>query len=117
MPLLPDFQFLKGLIDVLPFVNDDSQTRSALWTVLDKLLLQIEENVDVSSNVHQFVLILLDKSSLIEDDLSHHAVSNCSDNSCSDHGEGKTCAVATSVSFFVRYFSATSKYSTSTSSQ
>lgn len=99
MFFLLDFQFLQGLFDVLPFVSDDSQARNAFWCILARLFHQVDENVSTTSNLHQFVLLLLDKSSLIEEDLDSHLVDNPGDNSSSCVVEGKSYAVTTCVSF------------------
>lgn len=96
---LLDFQFLQGLFDVLPFVSDDSQARNAFWCILARLFQQVDENVSTTSNLHQFVLLLLDKSFLIEEDLDSHLVDNPGDNSSSCVVEGKSYAVTTCVSF------------------
>ncbi|KAJ8477286.1 hypothetical protein OPV22_021013 [Ensete ventricosum] len=93
--ILNDFQFLQGLFDVLPFVSDDSQARNAFWCILARLLHQVDENVSSTSNLHQFVLLLLHKSFLIEEDIDSHLVDNPGDNSSSCDVEGKSYAVTT----------------------
>ncbi|WOK93960.1 hypothetical protein Cni_G02661 [Canna indica] len=73
-----DLQFLQGLLDVLPLVSDDSQARSALWCILNRFLLQFEENVKTPA-LQRFALVFVDKSFLIEEDLDSHNVEEKSD--------------------------------------
>lgn len=92
---LPEFQFLQGLLDVLPLVSNDSTARSALWSILQRVLCQVEENDDGSLDLHRLTLLLLDKHFLIENDIDSHT----SDEFVVD--EGKEFVIA-SVSFLAK---------------
>ncbi|XP_040375400.1 uncharacterized protein LOC112167999 isoform X4 [Rosa chinensis] len=64
-----DMLFLQGLLDVFPFTSDDSEARSALWNIIARLLVRLPENEMSSSTIQQYVLVLVSKSDVIEDDL------------------------------------------------
>ncbi|KAG6481328.1 uncharacterized protein LOC122015099 isoform X1 [Zingiber officinale] len=68
-----DFQFLQGLLDALPFVSIDSTARSALWSILQRVLCLTEGNDDGSLDLHRLTLLLLDKHFLIVNDIDSHA--------------------------------------------
>ncbi|OMO90303.1 Armadillo-like helical [Corchorus olitorius] len=68
----PDVPFLQGLFDIFPFTSDDIEARSALWSILARLLVRVQEDEMDASDLRQYVLILLSKSDLIEDDLFDH---------------------------------------------
>ncbi|XP_058110020.1 uncharacterized protein LOC131253163 isoform X2 [Magnolia sinica] len=67
-----DLSFLQGLLDILPLVSDDSQARSALWSVLARVLTQVEENAMGESTLQQYTSVLVEKSGIIEEDLDDH---------------------------------------------
>ncbi|OMO58265.1 Armadillo-like helical [Corchorus capsularis] len=67
-----DLHFLQGLFDIFPFTSDDLEARSALWSILARLLVRVQEDEMDASDLRQYVLILLSKSDLIEDDLFDH---------------------------------------------
>lgn len=92
---LPDFQFLQGLLDVLPLVSNDSTARSALWSILQRVLCRAEENDDGSLDLHRLILLLLDKHFLIENDIGSHASNDFAGD------EGKEFVIAT-VSFLAK---------------
>ncbi|KAH7673896.1 Armadillo-like helical-containing protein [Dioscorea alata] len=71
-----DFTFLHGLLDILPFVTDDSQARNALWSILARLLVQVVENDLSPSTLCHFASVFSQKSSLIEEDLAGHSMQN-----------------------------------------
>lgn len=73
---LPDFTFLHGLLDILPFVTDDLQARNALWSILARLLVQVVENDLSPSTLCHFASVFSQKSSLIEEDLAGHSMQN-----------------------------------------
>ena len=73
---LSDFAFLHDLLDILPFVTDDSQARNALWSILVRLLVQVEDNDLSSSTLCHFASVFSQKSSLIEEDLAGHLRQN-----------------------------------------
>lgn len=64
-----DFPFLQGLLDVFPFASDDLEARSALWSIISRVLVQVRENEMNQSSLFQYVSVLVSKSDLIEDDL------------------------------------------------
>ncbi|KAE8712220.1 ARM repeat superfamily protein, putative isoform 2 [Hibiscus syriacus] len=64
-----DFPFLQGLFDIFPFTSDDSEARSALWSIIARLLVRVREDEMSTSSLHQIVFILLSNSDVIEDDL------------------------------------------------
>ncbi|KAG6468599.1 hypothetical protein ZIOFF_073287 [Zingiber officinale] len=56
----------QGLLDALPLVSNDSTTRSALWSILQRVFCLAEENDDGSLDLHRLTLLLLDKYFLID---------------------------------------------------
>ncbi|XXG86064.1 hypothetical protein AAC387_Pa11g1038 [Persea americana] len=74
-----DLSFLQGLLDVLPFVSDDSQARGALWSVLARVLVQVEVDSMSQSSLQQYGSVLIDKSELIEEDLDSHKLEDSTD--------------------------------------
>ncbi|KAM5584356.1 hypothetical protein ABKV19_003962 [Rosa sericea] len=64
-----DMLFLQGLLDVFPFTADESEARSALWNIIARLLVRVPENEMSSSTLQKYVLVLVSKSDVIEDDL------------------------------------------------
>ncbi|KAJ8749999.1 hypothetical protein K2173_013914 [Erythroxylum novogranatense] len=73
-----DLPFLEGLLDILSFASDDLEARSALWSIMARLFVRIKENEMNLSTLHQFVLVLLAKSDLIEEDLLDRQLDNLS---------------------------------------
>ncbi|XP_073006065.1 uncharacterized protein [Typha latifolia] len=67
-----DILFLQGLFDILPLVSDEPQARNALWCILARLLVQVQEDDISLSSSRQFPLLLLEKSYVIEEDLESH---------------------------------------------
>jgi hypothetical protein len=72
--------FLQGLLEVFPLASDDVEARSALWSIIARLLVRARENDMSLSSLHQYVLVLARKSEIIEDDLLNRQ----SDNSCEE---------------------------------
>ncbi|XP_037491700.1 uncharacterized protein LOC105637335 [Jatropha curcas] len=64
-----DLAFLQGLLDIFPFASDDCEARSALWSIFARLLVRVKENELDLSTLCQYVLVLVTKTDLIEDDL------------------------------------------------
>lgn len=75
-----DLPFLQGLLEVFPLASDDVEARSALWSIIARLLVRARENDMSLSSLHQYVLVLARKSEIIEDDLLNRQ----SDNSCEE---------------------------------
>lgn len=91
--ILPDSSFLQGLFDIFPFASDDIEARSAIWSVIARLLVQVEVTLMSSSSLHQYVSVFLSKSEVIEDELIDNPSDNCKDGA-------KLSARTTAVSFY-----------------
>lgn len=68
----PDLPFLQGLFDIFPFTSDDLEAHCAVWSIIARLLVQVREDDISASSLREYVLILLSKSDMIEDDLFDH---------------------------------------------
>lgn len=88
--------FLQGLLDVFPFASDDIEARSAIWSILARLLMRIEKT-DLS-NLHQLVSVLTSKSEVVEDELLNY---NVDDSSEDLRSSTKLTARTFAVSFFI----------------
>ncbi|XP_050211722.1 uncharacterized protein LOC126661880 isoform X2 [Mercurialis annua] len=64
-----DLTFLQGLFDILPLASDDLDAWRALWSIIARLLVRVKESEMDLSSLHQYVLILVSKADVIEDDL------------------------------------------------
>ncbi|XP_034221782.1 protein saal1 isoform X4 [Prunus dulcis] len=64
---LPDK--VEGLLDIFPFSSEDLEARSALWNIIARLLVRVQENEMSRSALQQYVSVLVSKSDVIEDDL------------------------------------------------
>eukprot|EP00257_Ricinus_communis_P020582 XP_015579844.1 uncharacterized protein LOC8266986 isoform X1 [Ricinus communis] len=64
-----DLTFLQGLFDIFALASDDFEARSALWSIIAKLLVRVKESEMGLSSLHQYVLVLVSKAELIEDNL------------------------------------------------
>ncbi|XP_058197847.1 uncharacterized protein LOC131313519 isoform X2 [Rhododendron vialii] len=64
-----DLSFLQGLFDIFPFASDDIEARSAIWSVIARLLVQVQVTLMSSSSLHQYVSVFLSKAEVIEDEL------------------------------------------------
>ncbi|XP_021611223.1 uncharacterized protein LOC110614069 [Manihot esculenta] len=71
-----DFMCLQGLLDIFPLVSDDVEARSALWSIIARLLVRVKENEMSLSILHQYVLVLVSKTDIIEDDLLDRQLDN-----------------------------------------
>ena len=54
---------------MFPFASDDLEARSALWSIISRVLVQVRENEMNQSSLFQYVSVLVSKSDLIKDDL------------------------------------------------
>lgn len=72
-----DLPLLQGLLGLLPFVSSDIEVRRALWSVLGRLLVCINEDRMIQSSLQQIVAILVDKADFIEDDIIDHCDEDC----------------------------------------
>ncbi|KAB8903397.1 hypothetical protein FH972_026798 [Carpinus fangiana] len=95
-----DLPFLWGLLEIFPFASDDLEARSALWSIIARLLFYVQENEMSQSIVSQYVSVLVSKSNLIEDDLLDHQL----DDSSKGHKEGLTtyCTKSNAISTALR---------------
>uniref|UniRef100_A0A5B7BF14 Protein saal1 n=1 Tax=Davidia involucrata TaxID=16924 RepID=A0A5B7BF14_DAVIN len=64
-----DLSFLQGLLDIFPFTSDDMEARSAIWSIVARLLIRVQESEMSLSSLHQYVSVLVSKSDVIEEDL------------------------------------------------
>lgn len=98
----PDLPFLQGLLEIFPFASDDLEARSALWSIIARLLFHVRENEMSQPSLSQYVSVLVSKSDLIEDDLLDYQVD---DSSKGPKGLTASCtksnARTTAVSFCV----------------
>lgn len=96
---------------MFPFASDDLEARSALWSIIARILVQVQENEMNRSSLFQYVSVLVGKSDLIEDELL-----DCQSDDLSKGHEGlttsctKSNARTTAVSCFALVFSVTDIY-------
>ncbi|KAJ4841780.1 hypothetical protein Tsubulata_010519 [Turnera subulata] len=64
------------LADVPHLAQEVSEARSALWSTIARVLVRVKENEMSLSSLNQYVLVLLSKSDLIEDDLLDQQLDN-----------------------------------------
>uniref|UniRef100_M8BB78 Uncharacterized protein n=1 Tax=Aegilops tauschii TaxID=37682 RepID=M8BB78_AEGTA len=69
-----DLPFLEGLLEVLPEVPDDDQARYALWSILARILAQVQATELNSSSLDRFASLFSGKFGLIKDDLENQLV-------------------------------------------
>ncbi|KAL4199912.1 hypothetical protein AMTRI_Chr03g53660 [Amborella trichopoda] len=67
-----DLPFLQGLLDLLPSVSDDSQARHALWSVLARILVKVQDADMGSLYLRQYASVLMRKSDVIIEDIIDH---------------------------------------------
>ncbi|KAM7260177.1 hypothetical protein ACFE04_015918 [Oxalis oulophora] len=65
----PDLPFLQGLLDIFPFASDDYEARTALWSIMTRVLNKVEEDKLSPSSLHELVSVFVSRADLIEDDL------------------------------------------------
>ncbi|KAK8469657.1 hypothetical protein PHAVU_005G128700 [Phaseolus vulgaris] len=58
-----------GLLDIFPFASDDVEARNAVWNVIARILVRIQESEMSPSRVHHCIMVLVEKHDLIEDEL------------------------------------------------
>ncbi|GAB2274670.1 hypothetical protein Dimus_009441 [Dionaea muscipula] len=73
-----DSLVLQCLFDLFPLASDDFEARNAIWSIVARLSNQIQANDMSSSNIAPYVLALVSKSDLIEDDLLDYQVETSS---------------------------------------
>ncbi|KAM3294837.1 hypothetical protein ACQJBY_037609 [Aegilops geniculata] len=69
-----DLPFLEGLLEVLPEIPDDDQARYALWSILARILAQVQATELNSSSLDRFASLFSGKFGLIKDDLENQVV-------------------------------------------
>ncbi|XP_042509902.1 uncharacterized protein LOC122085508 isoform X2 [Macadamia integrifolia] len=111
-----DLPFLQGLLENFPLVSDDLEARSALWSVLARLLVQVKEDDMSPSKLHNCVAILVENSDFIEEDLIDHQEEDSSEDFKSSSTSGtkstlRTTALNHLASIFERWTAATSDVS------
>ncbi|KAL8057749.1 hypothetical protein ABFX02_04G204100 [Erythranthe guttata] len=67
--LSQDLNFLQGVFNVFPFASDDAEAQSAIWSVIARLLMLVQESEMSPSIFHFLVSILASKLDLIEDEI------------------------------------------------
>ncbi|XP_043704647.1 uncharacterized protein LOC122654569 [Telopea speciosissima] len=96
-----DLPFLQGLLENFPLVSDDLETRSALWSVLARLLAEVKEDDMSPSNLHNYVAILVKNSDFIEEDLFDHQVEDSSEDFKSSSTSGRKSTLRTALNHLV----------------
>lgn len=61
--------FLQGLLDIFSFTGDDLEARDAVWSIIARILVRVQENVMTRPRLFEYVSLLVSKTDLIEDDL------------------------------------------------
>ncbi|KAM3406324.1 hypothetical protein ACQJBY_000425 [Aegilops geniculata] len=69
-----DLRFLESLLEVIPEIPDDDQTRYALWSILSCILAQVQGAELNSSSLDRFASLFSRKFGLIKDDLESQVV-------------------------------------------
>ncbi|KAK7324892.1 hypothetical protein VNO77_28812 [Canavalia gladiata] len=69
-----DLCLFGGLLDIFPFASDDVDARNALWSVIARILVRIQETEMSFSSVNHYVSVLVRKIDLIEDELLNQQV-------------------------------------------
>lgn len=68
----PDLSFLQGLLDIFSFAGDDLEARDAVWSIIARILVHVEEKAMSRPRMFEYVSLLVSKTDLIEDDLLDH---------------------------------------------
>lgn len=63
---------------MIPFASDDLEARSALWSIVARILVKVQEDEMRQSSLHQYVSVLVSSSDMIEDDLLDHQLDETS---------------------------------------
>ena len=97
---LPDLSFLEGLLDIFPFASNDLEARKALWNIMARILVRIQESELSPSSLYHHVALLTSKVDLIEDELLNQQLGDTGNENESLTSPGsKADAKITSVSF------------------
>ncbi|KAL1298715.1 hypothetical protein HN51_043019 [Arachis hypogaea] len=73
-----DFGLLAGLLDIFPFASDDLEARNALWNVIARIMVRIQETEISPSSLYHYVSVLVNKTDMIEDELLNQQLVNSS---------------------------------------
>lgn len=57
---------------MIPIASDDLEARSALWSIVARLLVEVQEDEMRQPSLDQYVSVLVSSSDMIEDDLLDH---------------------------------------------
>ncbi|XP_022730759.1 protein saal1 isoform X2 [Durio zibethinus] len=102
-----DLPFLQGLFDIFPFTLDDLEARCALWNIIARLLVRVQEDEMNASSLRQYVFILLSKSDIIEDDLFDHQFDENKENkslaTCGRRSNARTLALRRIISILNKW--------------
>ncbi|XP_021279279.1 protein SAAL1 isoform X3 [Herrania umbratica] len=105
--LSQDLPFLQGLFDIFPFTSDELEARCALWSIIARLLVRVQEDEMSASGLRQYVFILLSKSDLIEDDLFDHQFDENKENeslaTCGRRSNARTFALKRIISILNKW--------------
>ncbi|KAL5709667.1 hypothetical protein ACHQM5_020330 [Ranunculus cassubicifolius] len=71
-----DLPLLRGLLGLIPSVSNDLEARNALWSVLGRFLVCIQEDEMSPSSLHQYVAAFVEKYDIIQDDIIDHQFSS-----------------------------------------
>lgn len=91
---------MQELLDLFPFASDDAEARKAIWSIISKLSVQIEETDMSPSTLHQLLSVLVSKSELIEEELFDHELDDSNGNHESSNGHTELNPIIIAVSFF-----------------
>lgn len=69
-----DVDFLQGILSIFSFASDDTEAKSALWSITARVLRSVEENTMSTLDLRWCVSILVSNYHLIEEALLDHEV-------------------------------------------
>lgn len=96
-----DLLLLQGLFSLFPFASADAEARSALWSIIARLLIQVQEIELSPLQLHQYVSVITSETEVIEEELLDHQ-SNDSNEECGSSATlAKLAARNVAVSFQV----------------
>nr|GMD67259.1 protein saal1 isoform X1 [Ipomoea batatas]GMD73613.1 protein saal1 isoform X1 [Ipomoea batatas] len=81
LEIFQDLLLLQGLFSLFPFASADAEARSALWSIIARLLIQVQEIELSPLQLHQYVSIITSETEVIEEELLDHQ-SNDSNEEC-----------------------------------
>ncbi|XP_019199523.1 PREDICTED: uncharacterized protein LOC109193144 isoform X2 [Ipomoea nil] len=81
LEIFQDLLLLQGLFSLFPFASADAEARSALWSIIARLLIQVQEIELSPLQLHQYVSVITSETEVIEEELLDHQ-SNDSNEEC-----------------------------------